>query len=230
MAYKTKKKFVPRRKFVKKRRVVRKSNIPRGVNTMANIPRIQRHRYCQPFSITSTVSAPGIYRFAANDMNDPGASGGGHQPMRFDEMKLFYNHYVVVGSRITVTYTGSTTTAATSNPVVWSVFLNDDGSSPPSYTAAIEQGRTTYRHLNTTNAVARSTIHRNFSAKKFFNVANIKDNVDRLGAGVTASPTELAFFDVAVQSLDTGVAATINCLAVMDFIVLYSEPTDVAQS
>lgn len=218
-----------RRLFRRKARVF--ARVPRGVRTGLNIPRIQKHRYVTNVAIDPGAGTIATYNISANDMFDPDKSGTGHQPMRYDQMAAFYNHYVVLGSRISVVKVGTLATSATSLGVVWGVFLNDSTVSPTSYSTMIEQGRTSYKLGNTTNAMVNSKCVRKFSAKKFFNVKDVKDNADRLGAHTGSSPTEHAVFTIWAQALDLSTdAPNQQYLATVDYITLWSEPADVPAS
>lgn len=53
----------------------------------------------QPFG-TTDIPVRQIYR--ATSINDPDESKTGFQPSTHDELSLFYNHYIVLGSKITV--------------------------------------------------------------------------------------------------------------------------------
>lgn len=61
----------------------------------------------------SNTGASGViqkYVFSANGMFDPNITGTGHQPTGFDQMMLFYEHAVVVRSRIKVTFQSTAST------------------------------------------------------------------------------------------------------------------------
>jgi len=60
-------------------------------------------RYHTNFSLTSTVGAISTYIFRANDLFDPDFTSTGHQPMGFDQMMVFFNHFAVDRCKITVT-------------------------------------------------------------------------------------------------------------------------------
>jgi len=50
-------------------------------------------RYSDYFQLTTTSGAVSTYVFAANGLYDPNITGTGHQPMGFDQLLQFYNHY-----------------------------------------------------------------------------------------------------------------------------------------
>ena len=39
------------------------------------------------------------------DCADPNHTGVGHQPLYFDQLMTIYNHYIVIGAKITVKFT-----------------------------------------------------------------------------------------------------------------------------
>lgn len=87
-------------------------------------PRIRKTlRYSTTCSLTATsgaVATPQIFR--ANDLFDPDFSGTGHQPMGFDQLMVWYNHFCVVRSKIICTFRCTTATSPT-------VCLRVDGAS-----------------------------------------------------------------------------------------------------
>lgn len=50
------------------------------------------------------AGAPANYVFSCNGLYDPNITGTGHQPRGFDQLMALYDHYVVIGARITVMY------------------------------------------------------------------------------------------------------------------------------
>jgi hypothetical protein len=59
-------------------------------------------RYHTNVSIAVTTGAVNTYVFRANDLFDPDFTSTGHQPMGFDQMMVFYNHFAVNKCRIYV--------------------------------------------------------------------------------------------------------------------------------
>lgn len=223
--YTKKKKYVPRRKHYTRRR-------PRNTNIMgyvSGMPKTRRAylRYADTVSLTSTVGAAGVHHFSANGCHDPDISGVGHQPMGWDNWKALYNHYIVVGSKITIKIMPGDGTS-TPDAAIQGCYLNDDGTVP--YITAdgfIESKKGAYRTLS----FDRKSISYNtsFSAKKFFNITDIKDNNTRLGTVTGQNPSEAAYYSLYLFDL-TGSTSTVRCMVVIDYIVEFSEPVDMAQS
>lgn len=213
------------------RRVARKKyrRIPRGVSTLSNIPQIQKLRYVETIGLTSTAGAVALYNFRANSLFDPNYSFGGHQPMRFDELSAFYADYVVIGSKITIRHVGSNDGNTNACKVV--LYLNDVAvTSLLDVDALIEQGRCKYMLTNDNTAKAQQKLSLGFSAKKFFNVTNIKDNVSRIGAVTTSNPSDIAMFVIAINSMDASSTVTQRFHVTIDYLAMFSQPIALGQS
>lgn len=218
-----------KRKVAKKRNYKRKgyrrlvSNyVPSGMPTT----RIGKLKYAQVMSVTSTTGIMGEQRFSANNIFDPDVTGTGHQPMGHDQWAALFNHYVVLGSKITVNFCDAD---ASTTPTHVGLYLSDGKTL--SYTSGyeyIEARKGTYRLIVPNEGKNHRMVNR-FSAKRFFNVKDVKDNLNRFGAASGASPTEQAYYHIWVQTLDT-TSNTIRCVVEIEYIVLYSEPKDLAGS
>lgn len=214
-----------RRRRVRKMKVA-KAPIYRRPSTQNQIPNVMKLRYCENILLNSVDGSLASARFSANSCHIPFV--GGHQPMKWDQMKLFYNHYVVIGSKITAKYLGGSNITAT-NIVATGIDLNDDTAlAGTDFTTIVEQGRTQFK-LVAESADVKTQLSSKYSAKRFYNIKNIKDNLDRLGAQVTSSPAEEAYYHLWARSLSTGNFAG-RYMIVIDYIVLFSEPCDVAAS
>lgn len=66
---------------------------------------ITSHKYVAQVQINPGAGVTGSYLFRANDLYDPDYTGTGHQPLGFDQMMVFYDHFKVLGSSIRVAYT-----------------------------------------------------------------------------------------------------------------------------
>ena len=53
------------------------------------------------------AGTPAAYVYRANGLYDPDLTGGGHQPRGYDQFTPMYNHWTVVGAKVTVLSAGS---------------------------------------------------------------------------------------------------------------------------
>jgi hypothetical protein len=66
-------------------------------------------RYVESVSVVAATGALGIYQWRTNSLFDPNFTGTGHQPYGFDQMKTYYNSYLVTGSKISAECLSSAT-------------------------------------------------------------------------------------------------------------------------
>ena len=175
------------------------------------------------------------YQFSANSLYDPNATLGGHQPFMYDKMAENYNHYLVLGSKITVTFW--TEDAAGIYGAIAGIKLADDLSIAPTggVQTVIEHGPkySTWKFLRTNahdnhNPV---TLSKTFSAKKFFGLKDVKDNRGEMGAAINANPTESAYFILFASHPDQATdLPVIHANVTIDYIANFSEPKDQIQS
>lgn len=230
---------MPRKTYAKKRRPTKRPargkrtrrayhRRPYISNNLSGMPKTRRAilRYTEHVtSITSTVGALGSYVFRANGCYDPNYTSTGHQPMGFDQWAALYNHYVVLGSKMTLKVLPQ---EANVSPCIIGTILTDGSAVPYSTPGTfIEAKRGPYRLFKATDRVV--SLVQKYSSKKQFNVVDVKDNVDRLGAAVTADPTEEAMFNIWFFTMDNTTASP-NLFVTIDYIVEFSEPKDMTTS
>lgn len=221
--YKRKPKPRYRRRNHRKRNYRRlvSNSVPSGMPTT----KIANLRYVETTNVACTTGVLNEILWRANGIYDPRVAVGGHQPMGFDQWSVLYNHYVVVGSKITIKVINDTTVS----PAMCGVYLSDGQTlsytTPEEY---IEARKGTYRMIQPTNPKTLSLSNK-FSAKRFYNIVNIKDNVDRLGSPIGQDPGEQAYYHIWYQTLDSS-SDTIRFTVTIDYIVLFSEPKDLTQS
>lgn len=209
-----------------KKKVVRYSN--RNANFIgyaSGMPHTRRAnlRWVQNVELESIYGSLATSFIYASGLNFP--LSGTHAPKGFSVWSGLYNHYTVVGAKATVTWTAGQATAAES--VVCMINLQDDVSSPyTNYTQFIEAKQGSYKQLVFQRNEVVTTCK--YSAKRFFNITDVKDNADRLGAVTTTNPSDSAYYAISTQSLDAA-AASVKTIALVqiDYIVDFSEPKDV---
>lgn len=192
--------------------------------------RTARLRYVEKVSLTLQGGAINKYIFRANSCADPNQTSTGHTPMGWDQWKALYNHYVVSGAKISVTATHD---ADDSNARPYRIGCYISDSNTTAYSDAnsfIEAKKGTWKHSGLNTKVAR--VKSFYSCKNFFNVKDVKDNLDRLGAPVGSNPGDVAFFHIWAEQDDINPVnftyLTFN--VIIDYIVKFSEPIDIAPS
>lgn len=190
--------------------------------------RIVKMRYCTPFQLDST-SGYVEQAFRANGLFDPDFSGTGHQPLGHDQWSVFYNRYTVLGSKITI----RAISPSSDNPSVYGVYLHETSSpGATAYTTLVEQGKSQWRYIqNAINGNVPSKCSMTFSAKKWFNIADVKDNSATYGALFGSDPTIQAYYICWTSAWDdTADVPPLNFVAIIDYIVLLGEPREIPAS
>lgn len=242
----SKKKVAPRRRAPHRRPVLRRRRTLYNV-APSGMPRVRtaRLRYVQRFTINPQIEgAVDFVQFRANGAFNPAAdtSAGGthtdaHQPMGWDQWAVLFNNYVVKGSKITVTRYGVTNEATPAEDQIGSgrfgVYLSD--SSTVAYTKGTsfkEARKGSMRYVMNQQRTAQSC-QGFYSPRRMYGIKDIKDNQDRLGATVTATPVEEAFFTCWLD-WDSGPVAPLGTIwhfeATIEYFVQFDEPVDIAQS
>lgn len=187
-----------------------------------------KHRYSQDDQLVYSAGAgvPAVLRMSCNGLFDPDPRVGGHQPLYFDQMMALYNHYTVIGAKLTLRVSGGGNT----NPGIYGVlFINDDTTTTPtSITGQSEQvGAKTIQMGWNSNET--KTMRIGWSLKKAFGKTSISQS--QFKGTAAANPTEQQFFNFSMISSDLGVTGIgIPLYWTIEFIVVYSELKDIAQS
>jgi len=233
MPYRRRRTYARRRPFYRRRRTYRRRMLrrprvrmgfPAGAPATANIGNF---RYVEDYKATSTLGVLSAYRYKANGMHDPSYDFVGHQAMGWDEARVYWKRYIVLGSKISATYVGVDGTPVGATDI--GIYLSDQlGTSYTSASSFIEAGKGSYRLIPGASNDPHTT-KSHYSATRFWGVADPKDKGGELGATTTTDPTKTAWFLVWLQ----GRAATTTSFqvrVVIDYIVLFQEPVEVAPS
>jgi len=225
MPYRRSKKHLKKR--FNKRKTYRKSkntNMTRQVGFPTN--RIVKMRYSETLQL-DLVSGVIQYVFSANNLQDPNTTGTGHQPLGYDQWQTWYNHYAVLGSKIRYYITPYDNVSASRATTV-ACYISDDPTATSDVQTLIEQGRGSFG-IHGALSDAPIKIGTKFSAKKFFNIKDVKDNMTRIGATFGAAPAEQASYILNMETSST-TSDTYNILVVIDYIVMLSEPKELPSS
>ena len=223
----------------KTKKTYRKQPFRRQTLVTSGFPKtnVLRLRYVDTIKLSQSVADTlAQHYFRANSPASPDFTGSAtaHQPMGWDEWTSFYRQYIVIGSKIKVT--GSPIGGQSSHTVL-AVQTVPSTTGTTDVTRFLEQSRTnhvTYKHQATGESSAKKqTLTKGFSTKKFFNITNVSDNLDRLGASTpTGNPSDPAYFCVSYGSLDPADTVEISSylLVEIEYIVMFSNPKPLDQS
>lgn len=218
---------------------MRRRRVPRRLPA-AGFParKVVRMRYATRLNLDPPASGAPVHNgFLANGMYDPNTAFGGHQPMGFDQWMAVYNHFTVLGSKITVRYVPNTTTAFA--PIAFGIMLTDDNTFPYTTDTALhyimesKHGGRNMRLASTGNsAISRGlSVSRTFSAKKFFGTrALIGENTYR--GTVAGDPAETANFLVWACNPTTAGNDPPACsfVVTIDYIAMFTERKEITPS
>jgi len=225
MPWKKKTTTKKKRTFRKSRSLARRETPRTLVNMGLGFPKrlITKLRYTEAFNLAPAASAYAYNDFCANGMYDPNLEAGGHQPMYFDQYMAIYNHYKVLGSKITVRITPK---AVTEDPCFIGVYLNDDDTHTPGDIQTYQEISGNGCHRMTPPGMASVyTFSCFYSSKKTFGLLK----TDALIGTATANPTETQVFTVYAYPVG-GAGVDFYIQATMEYIVEFFELKDISGS
>lgn len=215
-----------RRKPAYKKRARRNTKVVR-INRPFADSAIVKMRYCDTITLNATGAGGGVnHLFCANSIFDPDNTAGGHQVLGFDQYTPIYDHWVVLGARITAKFM----VADASMYEYCTLSLCDSAPSVSTIGTFIENKRGSYACLGVASGANNiKTLHCNYSAKKYYNVKDPAAQ-DKLIGTSSANPTELCYFVASTQAVGSGDPSQLDVLVVIDYIVKWTEPKVLNQS
>jgi hypothetical protein len=186
-----------------------------GERTRRSIP------YFEVVSITGVAAQLYSYVYAANGCFDPNVTGTGHQPMGFDQMMTFYNHYTVISSKIKVTFSNQSNLDSYAG-------LEVSGSSAYSvdYTVHMENGEIVYAPLQPINVFGNNaTLSTSVNCAKFQGMSPSIIMADSQMRGDAASnPAEVIYYLLPVWNPVTVTAPVVVANVLIVYDVIFHEP------
>lgn len=212
-----------RKRVARRKQLRNRVSVPVGLGFPRRM--VMTHKYNTLVSLnTGALGVTGFQQFRCNGMFDPDFTLSGHQPLYFDQMSVVYNHYTVIGSKITIRATK--TDASNQIPTTVGVYIDDDGTVvSTNLNTLIEQSQSRYKFV-TQERDAIFTMK--WSAKKQFG-GSILGN-DNLQGTTTSDPNEQSFFTVFANSEQLVTSTSIQLWADIEYIAVWSELRPVAGS
>lgn len=180
-------------------------------------------RYVEQIQLDPSAGLMAQNAFSANGLYDPNITGTGHQPLGFDQLMALYDHYEVISSKCTVTFSPTTLTGQS---IVGGITLDDSGTmSPASAEAAQEQAESAWRTITPQQT---AVVKRAVNISKFLGKPR---GTDGLIGSVAGNPGEDLNYVVWVASPNSndnpGIA---NATVMIEYWVKFSEPKELQQS
>jgi hypothetical protein len=184
-----------------------------------------------PYYMNASLTVPvtGLatgYVFSANGLYDPDVSGVGTQPMGFDQMMIFYEHYTVTEAKIVVTFRNFSTAIA---PVVFIAFRADTVlSTDPK--VVMETGNAISTQLmpaNIDGSLKELTLRGNIG--RFLGFDDLQDsNVAR--GDISSNPAEGAFFHVGAFYNEGAATGSVSFQVRLEYRAVFTEPRIITAS
>lgn len=200
-----------------------RGGIARGINPLPHNLKT-RLAYNQRVTLTAGA-ADGTARhvFCASSLYDPDQTGSGHQPMGFDQLMPMYDHYVVLGSKITARFYAPVAIQPARVGISGQPVLT--GREAEEY---MEQGDGKSAALGFYSNVPVVT---NFYSPLKHMGSDDPANQTKLQGSVSSNPTDNWFFHVWAHAIDaaaitTGIIADVT----IEYLVQFIEPQQLAQS
>lgn len=153
--------------------------------------RMVKLRYITNISLDASAGAVTSYGFRSNSIYDPDYSGTGNQPYYTDQMFASYNKCTVVGSKITITPFGATTTG---HYTIVGVYRdNDTTARNANLVEVLEKPGTKWLSVGDANQHPRS-MSLTYSAKKTHGGKPLSNA--ELACTAAADPTDPDFFRI----------------------------------
>lgn len=183
-------------------------------------------RYSTAAAITCTSGIVSTYVFRANDLFDPDFTSTGHQPMGFDQMMIFYNHFCVISARLRVVFKCQTATAPTA-----CIRVDADSTPITVIERIVEFGGCVTECLEAKGGYgANKELALNVSISKLQGVPlkAILADVNLRGTAAS-SPSEVSYFHLQLWDT-TGVTGTAQIEVILEQQAVFTEPRDISQS
>jgi len=181
-----------------------------------------RLRYSESVKLVGSAAAANAYILTANGLYDPNITGAGHQPMGFDQIMLWYEHYHVTNCKLTVNFCNN---SATENIVV-GIYIAPDTTITTDFIRLVENGMMVKKWMgpSLSNSKNICTLSLNANIAKINGQRTILYTNDFRG-DVGANPVEQSYFHIFVyDSYNLLGTPQIDIDFLLEYDAVFSEP------
>lgn len=177
-------------------------------------------------SLNPGVGTAASHVYSCNGVYDPDITGVGHQPLGFDQFSLLYDHYTVIGSKISVTFVNKDTTLTQ----MVGIRISDTASTDNNFARTVENGTMTWAVLGADGkGDNKVTLSKAVSIKKFMGRPNILSE-DELRGTIISNPLDQCYFHIMAGETGLSDPSTVKIIVKIEYVTVFTEPKVLAQS
>lgn len=174
--------------------------------------------YSEVLGINPGSGVVGSHVFRASDLYDPDFSGVGHQPRGFDELIALYDHFVVIGSQISVISQQSPTDTQS---ILTGITLRDAGTTSGDPLTYLESSYTSY---DVCRAQAGPVVKLNQRYNPSFLGRSKPLSDPNLKGSASGSPVENAFYHIWAYDTSDVDPGIVRFVVRIEYIAMFIEP------
>lgn len=177
-------------------------------------------------SYTHAANSAGGYVFTANGLYDPDITSAGHQPMGFDTMMQFYEHYTVTKCKMTVSWYNTDGTY----PCVVGLLVAPDATIETNISKLNENGMYK-KHWLTSSAGSdqKCSITLLADISKINGKKDVKSEDDFRGDSAS-NPPEQTYFHLFVYNTIAATVVSVYFETLIEYDAVFTEPRKMVQS
>lgn len=196
-----------------------------GLGFPKNMMMTNKYTEIVQLSFASAQATATTYNFVCNSLYDPNQSSTGHQPLYFDQLMALYDHYTVIGAKMTVKFYW---TSSNQPPAVVGCFINDDPTSTSAVPSTLMENSNVQHRIMGLNQQTPVEFTMKWSAKKAFPGSTLANA--NLQGNAAASPAEIQCFTLFLSAADGASATSAFAEVNIEYISIYNELKDIAGS
>lgn len=196
-------------------------NVP--TRSLLGNSRAVKLKYVEVTQIPVVAGLPGVISIRILNIQDPLASGGGHQPRGFDQLEPLWNRYHVLGAKCTANFMPSNSQHSCIQYIQTSGVEATTLINPVD---ALEDRQVVSKPWSPGGGVgSKQVLVAKFSTKKFFNKVDVMDDPHLKGFTGGSPPLVGAYFNISNSPTHPVIDFQVtDIVIVVDYFVVFTEP------
>lgn len=221
-----------------KRRTRKKRSRKRGLQLTRQIgagpaskTQMTKLRFSEQISMDPGTGLVATATYNAGSCYDPRTAAGGLQPRGFDQWMAFYEHFVVLGSKITCTFQTTGLQPSDGNGIVGIYLKANSVTEILTIPALIEQQNSVHKAIGPVGGYnSTAIVTKTYSAKRFLGRESLLSD-SQLKGTLNGNPAESAYYEVVVGPSNNGDnLGAVRVLIDIEYIVALIEPKPLPSS